>query len=119
VKRSLILNSGPDLINRIINLVRDVLFGEIEIDETARRQLARSRARVHALATAQKSDTVRRKQLAQASSLRVLTLLLSAALPSLTAAPPRRSSPPPPPRWRPAAEETEERRDLVRDNASI
>lgn len=83
LKRSLIIKSSPAVIQKIVEIVRGVVFGEIEIGSTERQQLKRSRAKLHALASKQKSELLKRQLLAQKSSIRVLTLLLAAALPRL------------------------------------
>lgn len=83
LKRALILNSPTALIERIVSIVRAVLFGDIEIDERAKRHLSRFRLRIHRIAAKEKSDIIKRRYLAQKSSLKILSSLLTAALPSL------------------------------------
>ena len=84
VKKSILLHSSPALLRKLTEIVREVLFGEVEIGEVERRALARHKARVHRLAAAQKSPVLQRRFYAQKASLRVLAQLLSAALPSLS-----------------------------------
>lgn len=83
VKRSLILNAESSLIKRIVSLIRGVLFGDIPISDADKKLLSRYRARVHSLGSSKKSELIQRQYLAQKVSLHVLSILLSAVLPSL------------------------------------
>ena len=84
LKRSILLQCPSSVIKRLLSIVRDVVFGQISISEEERNRLRRHRTRIHRIAVAERSEQVKRRQLAQKGSLPVLTAVLNAALPALS-----------------------------------
>ena len=84
LKRHVLLHCPSAVIKKVLQVVRDVVFGQISIPEEDRLSLRRYRARIHRIAKAERSEQVKRRQLAQKGSLVVLTALLNSALPALS-----------------------------------
>ena len=101
IKKSLIQHSDSQFLSRIVGIVRNVLFGDLEISDSDRVELRRHRVRIHKIAGVQGSEQVKRRYLSQVGTLRVLSGLLQAVLPQLLdtetqSVAPHLSSPPPP-----------------------
>ena len=84
LKRSLLLYCPSSVIKRVVQVVREVVFGQLSIPEEDKQRLRRHRTRIHRLARAERSEDLKRRQLAQKSSLTVLSAILNSALPALS-----------------------------------
>ena len=72
------------VIKRLVETVHDLVFGEIAVSDAVKRNLRHHRARIHRMLRAERSETVKRRFLAQKSSIKALTAVLNAALPFLS-----------------------------------
>ena len=84
LKRSIILYCPTSVLKRVVQVVRDVVFGLISISEEETSRLRQQRARIHRLAAVERSEQQKRRTLAQKGSLPALTAVINAALPALS-----------------------------------
>ena len=83
VKKSLMRESPDEVILFLHSLLSDVLFGKLSISESSTKALSRYRAGVYHLVSLKASPLSLRGEFAKNTGLRILSLLASAALPSL------------------------------------
>lgn len=83
VKKTLISASSDADIQELHSICVDILFGRIAIDEGSRKRLERVKERIYPIAAPATNATIVRGRLKTAGSIRILSLLLTAALPTL------------------------------------